>query len=81
MQTQERVWEYLELPAISNLNHFPLDLLLFSQPFILGYLLLPAISNYIFVSLGPNQPRLSRTLMTKFMNKRQKVSEHSWKVY
>ena len=41
---------YLELPALSDLNQFPLDLLLLFQSFILGYLELgylelPAISN------------------------------------
>ena len=110
---------YLELPAISNLNPFPLDFPLLFQSFILSYLELGYLANSrlsrtythfpwicpcffshsysvisnsviansplsrtIFCSpSGPNQPRLSRTLMTKLINKRQNVSEHSWEVY
>ena len=49
---------YLELPTISNLNPFPLDLPLLFQSFILGYLELgylelPAISNYFLFPFGP----------------------------
>ena len=64
---------YLELPAISNLNPFPLDLPLRFQPFILVYLELPAISNLnpSAISLGFSlafsviPTRLSRTQLSR----------------
>ena len=36
---------YLELPAISNLNQFPMDLPILFIVFLLAYLELPATSN------------------------------------
>ena len=39
-------------PAISNLNPFLLDLPLLFQSFVLGYLELPAISNYFLFPLA-----------------------------
>ena len=53
-----RTPRYLELPAVSNLNPFPLNLPLLFQSFILGYLELgyrelPAISNYFLFPFGP----------------------------
>ena len=64
---------YLELPALSDLNQFPLDLLLLFQSFILGYLELPAISNLnpSAISLGFSlafsviPTRLSRTQLSR----------------
>ena len=53
---------YLELPAISNLNPFSLDLPLIFHLFVLGYLRelgylkLPAISNYFLFPLAQINP-------------------------
>ena len=72
---------YLELPAISNLNPFPLDFPLLLSVIHTRLSRTPPYLELFFVSLGPNQPCLSRTIIMKLIDKHQKVSKHSWKVY